>query len=108
MNSSVKVLQPSGMLASNQVHQFRLMIDEAIQTEADTVLVDLKHVNFMDSSGLGALVNGLKAARSAGKRLCVCSISDQIRILFELTSMDRVFEIFASQDDFSRGVLSGS
>jgi len=54
----------------------------------------------MDSSGLGALVLALKAVRMAGGRLFVCSINEQIRILFELTSMDRVFEIFETPEEF--------
>lgn len=99
MNSDIKLVQPNGMLASNQVSQFRQSLDEAVKT-ASTVLVDLKDVSFMDSSGLGVLVSALKTSRSIGKRLCICSINAQVRILFELTSMDQIFEIFQNQEEF--------
>jgi anti-sigma B factor antagonist len=67
---------------------------------AKLILVDLKEVTFMDSSGLAALVTAFKTVRSSGGKLCVCSVNQQIKMLFELTSMDRVFEIFADRDEF--------
>jgi anti-anti-sigma factor len=63
------------------------------------ILINLQEVTFMDSSGLAALVISLKTVRSAGGRFCICSINDQVRLLFELTSMTQVFEIFGSQED---------
>jgi anti-anti-sigma factor len=59
----------------------------------------------MDSSGLGALVLALKGVRAAGSKLFVCSINEQIKILFELTSMDRVFEIFENQEKFLEVII---
>jgi anti-anti-sigma regulatory factor len=42
----------------------------------------------------------LKTARSAGAKLYLCSINDQVKMLFDLTSMDRVFEIYPDQEAF--------
>lgn len=108
MSKSVKVVQPVGILDGTQANQLHQQIDEAMKTGAATVLVDLGEVNFMDSSGLGALVTALKTVRARGGQLCVCSINEQIRILFELTSMDRVFEIFPNQEEFHQLALTRS
>jgi anti-sigma B factor antagonist len=62
----------------------------------------------MDSSGLGALVMALKNVRSAGAKLFICSVNEQIKMLFELTSMDRVFKIFSSKEDLEETILHGS
>jgi anti-sigma B factor antagonist len=51
----------------------------------------------MNSSGLGALVSILKAVRSAGAELFLCSLSEQVKMIFQLTKMDRVFKIFVNQ-----------
>ena len=59
----------------------------------------------MDSSGLGALVLALKTVRGAGLKMFVCSINEQIKMLFELTSMDRVFEVFENREEFEQKVL---
>jgi anti-anti-sigma factor len=54
----------------------------------------------MDSSGLGALVSSLKTTRSAGAEFYVCSVADQVQMLFEMTHMNRVFQILPNQDEF--------
>jgi anti-anti-sigma factor len=107
MEAEVKVVRPAGILDSTKAGQFRSEINEMINKGAKLLLIDLGDVTFMDSSGLGALVIALKTVQSTGGKLYVCSINEQIKILFELTSMDQVFEVFASQDDFQQTVLSG-
>jgi len=61
------------------------------------VLVDLEKVDFIDSAGLMALVSGVRKAKQLKLRLCFCSVSPAHRIIFELTQLDRVFEIFEAQ-----------
>jgi anti-anti-sigma factor len=106
MGPLVKVFQPSGILAANECQEFRQQITEIADTGVKIVLVDFKNVTFMDSSGLGALVLTFKTLRAADIRLVLCSINEQVRILFELTGMDKVFEIFPSQEEFNQNVLS--
>ncbi len=58
------------------------------------VLVDLKEVRFIDSSGLGALVSGFKNAISHQGSLKLSSLQSQVKSMFELTRLHRVFEIY--------------
>jgi anti-anti-sigma factor len=106
MNPVVKVVQPSGILDGTKAGQFRQEITNLVESNVDIVLIDFKDVTFMDSSGLGALVLALKTVRAAGSKLFICSINEQIKMLFELTSMDRVFEIFPTREDFEQAVVS--
>jgi len=106
MSKVVKQVQLSGILDSTKAPQFRADITKIVQAGADVVLIDLKEVTFVDSSGLGALVSALKNVRSSGGKLCICSINEQVRMLFELTSMDRVFYVFKSREDFEQQVVS--
>jgi anti-sigma B factor antagonist len=62
-------------------------------------VIDLAEVNFMDSSGLVPLVNGLKMARASGCRLVLCNVKTPVRLVLELTQLDSVFEIFNSYED---------
>ncbi|MFB8789257.1 MAG: STAS domain-containing protein [Potamolinea sp.] len=106
MSPVVKVVQPSGILDGTKAGHFRQEISSLMESNVDIVLIDFQDVTFMDSSGLGALVLALKTVRAAGGKLFICSVNDQIKMLFELTSMDRVFEIFPSREDFENAVLS--
>jgi anti-anti-sigma factor len=105
MSSQVKVVQPQGILDGTKAARFRQDISNLVQEKAQVILIDFRNVTFMDSSGLGALVLSLKTVRAAGAQLFLCSINDQIQMLFELTSMDRVFEIFENREEFEQKIL---
>ncbi|MDJ0715180.1 MAG: STAS domain-containing protein [Prochloraceae cyanobacterium] len=105
MDSAVKVFEPTGILDGTKSHEFRQQIDKIVQEGAKIILIDFKDVTFMDSSGLGALVLSLKTVRSAEARLFICCLNDRIKILFELTSMDKVFEIFSSREEFEETLV---
>ena len=105
MDLGVHVIEPNGILDGTQTAAFRQQVDVALEKDAKILLIDLKDITFVDSSGLGVLVACLKNARTAGCKMYICSINDQIRMLFELTSMDRVFEIFENRAAFEAAVL---
>jgi len=102
MSTLVKVVEPVGLLDGTKAGKFREEISQLVEDKAEIVLVDFKNVTFMDSSGLGALVLALKTVRASGGKMFICSVNDQIKMLFELTSMDRVFEIFANRGEFDK------
>ncbi|OKH52210.1 sulfate transporter [Calothrix sp. HK-06] len=106
MNINVKILEPSGILDGIRGNQLRREISDIVANEAEIVLIDLKEVKFIDSSGLGALVSSMQMVRNANGKLFLCSVSDQVRMLFELTKMDRIFQVFDDQDEFHRQVLA--
>jgi anti-sigma B factor antagonist len=60
----------------------------------NNLLVDLKEVRFVDSSGLGALVSGFKNASARSGNLKLSGLQPQVKSMFELTRLHRVFEIF--------------
>lgn len=103
----VQIVQPTGILDSTQAPLFRKRVGDCVSRGAKSILIDFSDVTFMDSSGLGALVLALKTARSAGAQLYVCKIDDQVKMLFELTSMDRVFKIFEDQEAFAEFIQAG-
>ena len=57
-------------------------------------IIDMANVDFIDSSGLSALVVGLKTAREHGYRLVICNLNPTVKLAFEITQLDRVFQIF--------------
>jgi anti-anti-sigma factor len=106
MSLSVKVLELSGILDGIKGNELRREVSGVLANGAEILLIDMKEVNFIDSSGLGALVSAMQMARNANAKLFICSISAQVRMLFELTKMDRIFQTFADQDEFNRQILA--
>jgi anti-sigma B factor antagonist len=61
----------------------------------DTVLLDLNHVHFIDSSGLGAIVAAMKNL-SPDRRLVLAGLTPTVDKVFRLTRMDSVFGVFST------------
>jgi anti-sigma B factor antagonist len=63
------------------------------------LLVDLKEVRFVDSSGLGVLVSGFKNASTRQGSIKLCGLQAQVKSMFELTRLHRVFDIYQTVDE---------
>jgi anti-sigma B factor antagonist len=74
-------------------------IKQLFDEGARDVLVDLHEVVFIDSSGLGALVSVFKRAMTCRGRLALAGLREQVRSMFELTRLNRVFDIYATVDE---------
>lgn len=106
MSSSLKTIELSGMLDGIKGNELRREVNDLLAEGTDVLLIDMKEVSFMNSSGLGALVAAMQAVRNANAKLFVCSINDQVRMLFELTKVDRIFQTFVDQEDFNKHFLA--
>lgn len=99
------IVRPCGALNAANASEFQNQLTEAVLSEQHSALVvDMSQVESLDSAGLMALVSALNLAQVRQKRLSLCSISVSIRIIFELTQLDRVFEIFESFSAFEATV----
>jgi anti-anti-sigma factor len=99
--TKIKTFRPTGIFDNIKVLEFRDdLIKSLVKDDIKSVLIDFEGITFMDSAGLGSLVLLLKTVRSNGATMYLCNVNPQIQMLFELTNMDRVFEIFGTQTDF--------
>ena len=75
---------------------FKERMIELIASGNTIIVLDLSKVEFIDSSGLGAIVSSLKRMGGRGE-LVVCGLQETTMTLFKLTRMDRVFQVFDSE-----------
>lgn len=68
------------------------------------IIVDLEEVDFMDSSGLGVLVGGLKRVRSHDGSIALICTQENILKIFRITGLVKVFPIFENQDQAIQSV----
>lgn len=88
-----------GRLDAAAAPTFRQKIMDAISQGNVRLVLHIAHVSFMDSTGLGALVSTVKAARKANGDIGIVAPSPQVQKLLRLTAMDRVFRVFPSPDE---------
>lgn len=99
------VIRPRGPLNASNAIEFQRQVTTAVDREGHTsVVLDLEQVESLDSAGLMALVSGLRLAQALNRRFSLCSVSPSIRIIFELTQLDGVFEIFESITAFEAAI----
>ena len=103
MDNEVKVMRPLGRLDVTTAADFRRQVNDiaSIANPPKYLLVDLQEITFMDSSGLGALVSALKSIRNSNGEMVICSANDQVQMLFELTSMTKIFKIYSTINEFN-------
>jgi anti-sigma B factor antagonist len=95
------VIKPLGSLNAANITKFQYQLNEAVLSEQTAaLLVDLGQVEFIDSAGLMVLVAAHSLAQRLDKRLSLCSISHSVRMIFELTRLDQVFEVFEGHAAF--------
>jgi anti-sigma B factor antagonist len=63
------------------------------------IVFDLSRLRFVDSSGLGAFISCLRRLNAKGGDVKLCGMSKQVRGVFELVRMHRIFDIYATKED---------
>ena len=104
----VFVLQCHGrIVAGNEVFTLHAQVGDAIEKFGDVVL-QLDLVDFIDSSGLGALMRLMQAARAKGGDLKLSGVPPKIRKVLELTHLLPQFEIYDSIEEAITAAYLGS
>lgn len=105
---TVIVLTPAGRLDITTAWQFRLKLQECISRVSPHIVVNLSQVNFIDSSGLTSLVAGMRDADKVKGSFRICNVHPEAKLVFEVTMMDSVFEIFETEEAALENIPSGN
>ena len=96
---NVSVITLSGRLDSYTIAASRKLLEDAVNAELPRIVVNMQAVSFLDSTALSAFVVSLKRSRERGGNLHLCCLQQPVRMIFELTRLDKVFEMYASERD---------
>ncbi|MDD5272390.1 MAG: STAS domain-containing protein [Methylovulum sp.] len=69
---------------------------QLVEQGDEPIIVQLEQVRFIDSSGLGALLSGHKQALVKSGKLLLVNIQQPVLSMFEITRLNRVFEIYGT------------
>ncbi|KAB0669763.1 STAS domain-containing protein [Oryzomonas sagensis] len=99
-NGAVRVIYvKEERLDAHNSDELKAELNRLFDNGAKDLLIDLKEVRFIDSSGLGVLVSGFKNASARQGSLKLSALQSQVKSMFELTRLHRVFDIFPTVDD---------
>ncbi len=98
------VMRVEGRLDLVAAAGLREAVRAAVEAGSRSLVVDLADVPFVDSSGIGALIGGLRETRQAGGELRIANAAEQVRTVLSLTKIDRVLKPYASVDEALDGL----
>lgn len=90
---SAAILNLQGSLDAESVAHFKKTANKIVDEGCYDLLVDCKTLDFIDSMGLGAMISLLRKVRTHQGDLKVAHLSQDVRQVFEITRLDRLFEI---------------
>ena len=93
------VISLTGRLDLVSAPEFKENLDQLVINGTQLLIIDLGALDFIDSSGLGAIIGALKTARQAGGELRLVNPQEQARKILELTTLDKVFQIHNSVEE---------
>jgi anti-sigma B factor antagonist len=92
--NGVDLLKLVGRLDAATSKEFKKTMTSLTEEKRSQILLDLSELDFIDSSGLGSLVGALRSVNNQGGDIRIAAIKPQVRAIFELTRLHRVFSIF--------------
>ena len=93
------VVEAAGDIDLKASHEFQQALLAVADGNPKRIVVDLSQVPYMDSSGVASLVKLLSRARKIGASLHLVAMNDRVRSIFEITRLDKVFDIRKTQQE---------
>ena len=103
-DNGVTVLAPTGRLDIAGAPALKEAIGEAVKNGPPKVVIDMEGVSFVDSTGLGSVIAALKQIRNSQGELRLAAPNQQVRVVLELTTLDRVFPYYATVEEALTGL----
>lgn len=99
----VTVVAPSGRLDVAGAPALKDAMNGLADSGAPRVVIDMEGISFADSTGLGSVIAALKQIRNRQGELRLAAPNQQVRVVLELTTLDRVFPYYATLEDALSG-----
>jgi anti-sigma B factor antagonist len=97
--SNAIIIEIEGEVDLYSSPQVRKTIIDLTQQKKPALLINLEAVPYMDSSGVATLVEGLQRMKEYGGKLCIYNLQGTVRDVFELSRLDKVFNIFDNETE---------
>jgi anti-sigma B factor antagonist len=94
------VISLQGVLNASSAPQLKKHIDQS--PDAQSMIIDLEKIDFLDSSGLGVLVGIARKKKESGASLKLANLNDRVKKVFEITQAYTLFDIY---DDLAAAAL---
>lgn len=99
------MVRPDGPLTFAEAEEFKTMFVEVMKETLGRVIIDASAVPYVDSKGLGVLVEITRDLAQSGKLLKLCAVNETVKQVFHLTGIWSQFEHFEDSNSAVRSFL---
>ena len=99
VESQPPIIELEGEVDVYTAPQLKQQMINLLESGAKELVVDLTKVDYLDSTALGVLIGGLKRMRERDGNMVLVCPSPRIRRVFEITGLDKIFDIFNTPED---------
>jgi anti-sigma B factor antagonist len=102
VDDGVRIVSVTGELDQATAEKLRAPLEEAIEAGTDAVMINMCDCTFIDSTGLGVIVEAwkkLEARNGNGPALSICCPAVEVRRLLEVTGLDQEIEVRDTPED---------
>ncbi|MCX7772754.1 MAG: STAS domain-containing protein [Clostridia bacterium] len=99
-SKGIIIVSVEGQVRISTQNEFKDYLDKLFENHGSKIVVlDMENVSYMNSAGIGIIVDTFKNFRDAGGRLVLSGLAPDITKLFEVTKLNRFIEIYTYVDD---------
>ncbi|HYL83697.1 MAG TPA: STAS domain-containing protein [Candidatus Angelobacter sp.] len=99
---SVSILAVSGRMTSFEVAAFRETIDRLLKEGRKQIVLNLRELQYLDSSGIGELAKSYVSVVKRGGEMRVVGLSSKVEEVLKITQLYQVFPEFSSEEEAMR------
>jgi len=101
--NGINTYEIKGDIDINSSPDIREAFEKGVKNKMMKIIVNLNSVSYVDSSGLATLVEMLKKTRGYGGKLRISNLAPKVKSLFEITKLEKLFEIFETEEEAIAG-----
>jgi len=96
---AVIIILKGNVMGGEDTKNFNETLHKLIEDGKKNIIIDVSHVKFMNSSGLGMLIGGLTTVKKSEGRLILAGVTEKIESLLIITKLITIFETSDNVDD---------
>lgn len=98
VNDTIIVVM-KGTLDISKQGRFKDELLKQVPSDKTKLILDFQEVNFIDSACLGALISIVRTLRNRGGDVLLFGLQNEVRSIFQITRLDKVFKVFETRQD---------
>lgn len=97
VTGEISILAPEGRLDTHTIGPVASWLEKMLANPPARIVVNMERVTFVDSTALATFVQALKRCRQGAGTLHICGLRHSVFMIFELTRLDKAFDIFVDE-----------